>query len=157
MRRLTHEEILAKVPQQRPFRFIDRIISVDEQRIVGEYTYRPDESFYEGHFPGDPVTPGVILLETICQIGLVAFGIYLLALEASEEEVASNVTLFSDAQIEFEKMVRPGETVRVESERLVWRRKKLKTQATLFLADGTVVARGTIAGMGVNRRPGGDE
>src|SRR5690606_23028335 len=49
MRKLSHEEILAKVPQQRPFRFIDRIISVDEQRIVGEYTYRQDESFYEGH------------------------------------------------------------------------------------------------------------
>lgn len=154
MIKLSPEEVVALVPQQHPFRFIDRIVSVDEHRIVGEYTFRHDESFYEGHFPGDPVTPGVILLETMCQTGLVAFGLYLLALESTQEEVAKTVTLFSDAQVEFERVVRPGDTVRVEAERLVWRRRKLKTQATLSLADGTVVARGTIAGMGIER-PGG--
>lgn len=149
---LSVEEVLSLVPQQRPFRFIDRILHLDENRVVGEYTYRPDESFYAGHFPKDPVTPGVILLETMCQIGLVALGLYLVGLEVPKEEVSKWVTLFADAQVEFEQVVLPGQTVRVESEKIFWRRKKLKTQVTLTLADsGLLVARGTVSGMGVQR------
>ncbi len=149
--RLSPEALLAKVPQQRPFRFIDRIVSVDEERVVGTYTFRPDESFYEGHFPGDPVTPGVILLETICQTGLVAFGIYLLALEVEGDEVDRTITLFTDAEVEFERVVRPGETVRVEAEKIAWRRRKLKVRATLFAGGDRVAASGVVAGMGIER------
>lgn len=148
---LTADEVLALIPQQRPFRFIDRLVSLDAEGAVGEYTFRADESFYAGHFPGQPVTPGVILLETMCQTGLVALGIYLLGLELPKEEVGRTVTLFTDAEVEFERMVQPGDTVRVTATKLFWRRRKLKSQATLTLADGTHVARGTIAGMGVPR------
>ena len=143
------DDILRLVPQKAPFRFIDRIVSVDEARIVGEHTFDPDAWFYKGHFPGDPITPGVILLETLCQTGLVAFGIHLLA---SEGIVGDRiVTLFTDAEVEFEAMVLPGETVRIEAERLTWRRRKLKVDARLTRSDGVVAARGMIAGMGVLR------
>ncbi len=54
---LSHDEILALVPQQAPFRFIDNIVSVNEDGIVGQYTFKEDETFYAGHFPGQPVTP----------------------------------------------------------------------------------------------------
>jgi 3-hydroxyacyl-[acyl-carrier-protein] dehydratase len=148
---LTSEEVLELIPQQKPFRFIDKIIEIDESGAVGEYTYRQDETFYPGHFPGNPVTPGVILIETMCQTGLVALGIYLLGLEASREEVAKMVTLFTDSDVEFSKMVKPGDTVRVKAEKVFWRRRKLKSKVTLSLPDGTVVARGTVAGMGVSR------
>ena len=73
------QEVLALVPQQEPFRFIDEIISLDDEQIVGAYRFREDEYFYRGHFPGNPITPGVILIETMAQIGVVAFGMYLLA------------------------------------------------------------------------------
>ncbi len=148
---LTSDEVLAIIPQQKPFRFIDRLISLSDTGAVGEYTFRPDEFFYEGHFPGNPVTPGVILIETMCQTGLVALGIYLLGLELPAEEVKKTVTLFTDSQVDFSKMVRPGDTVRVTAEKVFWRRRKLKSNVTLTLTDETLVARGTVAGMGVAR------
>lgn len=148
---LTAEEVLSLIPQQRPFRFIDRLIELGESTTVGEYTFRVDESFYEGHFPGNPVTPGVILVETMCQTGLVAMGIYLLGLELPMEEVAKTITLFTDAEVEFARVVPPEATVRVTAEKLFWRRRKLKSKVRLTLADGTYVAGGTVSGMGVSR------
>lgn len=148
---LSREEVLALVPQQHPFRFIDELVEVDEEHAVGLCTFTGKESFYEGHFPGNPVTPGVILLETMCQTGLVAFGIYLLGLELPKEEVAAYVTLFTDAQVDFERVVEPGQTVRVKAEKVLWRRRKLRSRVTLELLDGTRVAGGEVAGMGVKR------
>ena len=148
---LTPQEVLDLIPQQRPFRFIDRLVELTETTAVGEYTFREDESFYEGHFPGNPVTPGVILVEAMCQTGLVALGIHLLGLELPREDVARTITLFTDAEVEFARVVPPGATVRVTAEKLFWRRRKLKSKVQLTLADGTYVAGGTVSGMGVER------
>ncbi len=148
---MTASEVLELLPQQRPFRFLDRLVAIDERRAVGEYSFRPDESFYRGHFPGDPVTPGVILLEAMCQTGLVALGIYLLGLDAPRAEVEQTITLFTDAQVEFDRVVRPGATVRIEAEKVFWRSRKLRSKVRLSLADRTLVASGTVSGMGVRR------
>jgi 3-hydroxyacyl-[acyl-carrier-protein] dehydratase len=148
---LTPEQVLALIPQQRPFRFIDRLVELGESTAVGEYTFREDETFYEGHFPGNPVTPGVILIEAMCQTGLVALGIHLLGMEVPEEEVAGTISLFTDAEVEFAQVVPPGATVRITAEKLFWRRRKLKSKVELRFADGTWVAGGTFSGMGVPR------
>lgn len=142
---------LALLPQQPPFRFLDRLLEVNADGALGEYHFRGDESFYAGHFPGDPVTPGVILVEAMCQTGLVALGIHLMSLEASEAELARHVTLFTDAEVEFARVVRPGATIRIRAEKLLWRRHKLKSKVELTLLDGTYVAGGTVAGMAVSR------
>ena len=144
---LTPEQVLDLIPQQRPFRFIDRLVELGEASAVGEYTFRDDETFYAGHFPGHPV----ILIETMCQTGLVALGIHLLGMELPAHEVARTVTLFTDADVEFVRVVGPGETVRVSAEKMFWRRRKLKSKVELKLADGTYVAGGTVSGMGVAR------
>ena len=89
-------QILEVIPQQAPFRFIDEITEIDRDHIVGSYMFRKDEFFYEGHFPGHPITPGVILVESMAQVAVVAFGIYLLVEERNYplERVAEITTLF---------------------------------------------------------------
>jgi 3-hydroxyacyl-[acyl-carrier-protein] dehydratase len=146
---LTGPEILELLPQQRPFRYVDEILEVDEQRIAGRYTFRDDEWFYAGHFPGRPVTPGVILLESMCQVGVVALGIYLFTLEHSVDEARNWTTLFVDAESEFLRSVLPGECVTVRGERIFWRRKKLRARIEMFGADGALVAQATASGLGV--------
>ncbi len=149
MQILSPQQLLEMIPQQAPFRFVDEILEVDEQKIVGLYRFREDESFYAGHFPGHPVTPGVILLEAMCQVGVVALGIHLLAREESSEEVRRWTTMFSDAQVDFFKPVFPGTTVTIRGEKIFWRRKKLRARVEMFNADGTLVAQATASGIGV--------
>lgn len=149
---LSHSEILALVPQQPPFRFIEHIVSVDENGIVGQYTYKKDESFYAGHFPGQPVTPGVILLETMAQTGVVAFGLYLLSLQLNQSELDQWLTLFSDAEVEFSRPVYPGEQVTITAEKVFWRRMKLKARVSMHNAANELVASCVISGMGVPKQ-----
>lgn len=146
---LSPARVLDLLPQQEPFRFVDEILSVDEESIAARYRFRPEADFYRGHFPGNPVTPGVILLESIAQVGVVALGIYLLALEAGEAEVERRIALFSDAEVDFSGVVRPGDTVTITANRVFYRRGKLRSAAEMRTADGTVVCSATISGMGV--------
>jgi len=149
--RLSREEVLALVPQQEPFRFIDEIRELDEEHIVASYTFRPDADFYRGHFPGNPITPGVILTETMAQAGVVAFGIYLYALETSLEEVNKMLTIFTDANVDFTGSVKPGDRVTTTGRVKFFRRKKLRATVEMKLDDGTVVCSGELSGMGVPR------
>jgi len=146
--RLTPKQVLDLIPQQDPFRFIDDIVELDDDHIVGTYQFRPDADFYRGHFPGNPVTPGVILIESLAQVGIVALGIYLFAQE-SEAETAKVTTLFVDTSVDFGGIVRPGDRVTITAEKIFYRRRKLRSKAEMKLDDGTIVCSGTVSGMGV--------
>ena len=148
---LTPNQVLEMLPQQEPFRFVDRILEIDEEHIVATYRFRPEADFYRGHFPGNPVTPGVILLEAVAQVGVVALGIYLFALDHSREEAERTISLFADAEVEFSGVVPPGTEVTISARKVFWRRSKLRSKATMTLTDGTVVCEATISGMGVKR------
>ncbi len=150
--RQTVAELLASVPQQRPFRFIDDILQLDEHHVVGVYRFRQDEAFYSGHFPGNPVTPGVILIETMAQTGVVVFGLYLM--KRSGETAAGWLTLFTTAdEVEFSGIVRPGERVIVRGEKVYFRRGALKCRVRMERENGDTVCVGILAGM---RVPAGD-
>jgi 3-oxoacyl-[acyl-carrier protein] reductase len=137
-------EVLAALPQQPPFRFVDAIEEISEEHIVGSYTFTGDEFFYAGHFPGNPITPGVILVETMAQIGVVALGLYLAANTGKDL-----VTLFSEANVEFLGVVRPGQTVAVRAERVYFRHRKLKVRAEMH-CEGVLVCTADLAGIGVS-------
>jgi len=146
--RLTPKQVLDLIPQQDPFRFIDEILELDDDHIVGTYRFRPDADFYRGHFPGNPVTPGVILVESLAQVGIVALGIYLRAQE-SESGTAKVMTLFTDTDVEFSGIVNPGDRVTITAEKVFFRRLKLRSKAEMKLDDGTIVCSGIVSGMGI--------
>ena len=148
------QEVLALVPQQIPFRFIDEIISLNEEEIIGAYRFREDEFFYRGHFPGRPITPGVILIETMAQIGVVAFGMYLLACQKNvrPSQLNSPLSLFSLADnIEFNGIVSPGERVIVKGRKIYLRNSAMKVDANMERENGEIVCVGKLAGMGVEK------
>lgn len=148
---LTPEQVLDLVPQKKPFRFIDEILELDRDHIVARYVFSEDSDFYRGHFPGRPITPGVILIETMAQAGVVAFGIYLYALEFSADEVEKMLTVFTDASVDFSGEVLPGDRVTTTARVKFFRRKKLRAHVEMKLDDGTVVCSGELSGMGVPR------
>jgi len=146
------ERVLDSVPQRHPFRFIDEILELDEEHIVGAYRFRKDEYFYRGHFPGRPITPGVILIETMAQTGVVAFGIYLAMTQwrLAPEELNAMITLFTSAEnIEFTGLVHPGERVVIRGEKIYLRRKNLKAKIAVARDSGEEVCSGVLAGMTV--------
>jgi 3-hydroxyacyl-[acyl-carrier-protein] dehydratase len=145
---LTAAEVLDLLPFRRPFRFVDRLLEVDENHSIGEYTYRHDEVFYGGHFPGYPVTPGVILIETMGQIAG-SILMYSLAQEMSLDEVRKLGGVGTDVNVEFARVVLPGQLVRVKTEKIFWRGHKLKARAELTFDDGTPVCHGTIGAIAV--------
>lgn len=138
-----YNDIIAKLPYTKPFLFVDELLHVDENGAEGNFTFATDLDFYKGHFKDNPVTPGVILTETMAQIGLVCLGIYLLG---NDFNTTTKIALTS-SEIEYLKPVYPNEKVTVVSEKMYFRFGKLKCKVQLFNANDEEVCRGTIAGM----------
>lgn len=136
-------EILEKLPYSTPFLFVDDLVSVDENGVTGTFTFKEDLDFYRGHFKNNPITPGVILTETMAQIGLVCLGIFLVGNDLTEE---SQIGLTS-TDIEFLKPVFPGEKVTVISEKIYFRFNKLKCKVKMLNEKLEIVCEGTIAGI----------
>ncbi|WP_416442025.1 3-hydroxyacyl-ACP dehydratase FabZ family protein [Leeuwenhoekiella sp. A16] len=140
------EEIIKRLPYSEPFLFVDEITQVSQQGIAGNYKFREDAYFYQGHFVDHPVTPGVILTECMAQIGLVSLGIYLLASKIGNLEQKSGVALTS-TDMQFYIPVYPGETVFVNSTLEYFRFNKLKCSVKLHNENQKLVCSGIISGM----------
>lgn len=136
-------DIIAQLPYSEPFLFVDELLQADENGITGTYTFKESLDFYKGHFKDNPVTPGVILTETMAQIGMVCLGIFLLGNDLGQNTVIA----FTSADIEFLKPVYPNEKVTVTSEKLFFRFGKLKCKAIMKNEAGQEVCRGVLAGM----------
>ncbi len=142
------QRILDLIPQQPPFRFVDKISSIHDDYITGSYTFKKNEFYYLGHFPENPITPGVILIETMAQIGLVGLGIhYILQHYAADQRY---IPIFTSAEVDFLKPVYPEEEVFVRGDKIYFRLNKLKSFIIMRNANKEVVCKGELSGMIAN-------
>ena len=148
---LTTEDLLELIPQRSPFRFIDTIHDIQDTTISASYTFKSTEDFYKGHFPGNPITPGVILIEAATQMSIVAHGIWFIAKDFETKEQISEYSTFLSGidTAEFLKTVLPGEKVTVHGKLLSWKRKRMKHEVTMKNSNGEVVMTCVLSGFGV--------
>lgn len=143
---MDQKNILSLLPYSHPFLFVDELAEVNLEGATGSYTFPEDAFFYQGHFTGKPVTPGVLLTECMAQIGVVCLGIYLLITQGKKEMEHLQIGL-SSTEVDFFLPVLPGEKVKVVSQKEYYRFNKLKCITEMFNAEGKLVCRGKIAGM----------
>jgi len=144
---LTIDEVMNFLPHRYPFLMIDRILEFEaDKRIVGMKNVTINEPFFQGHFPGHPIMPGVLLLEAMAQTGGV---MALMSLPA--EEVKKKVLYFmSIDKAKFRKPVTPGDQVRFE---LIMLRSRgtIKSFKAVATVDGAVVAEAEMMAMIVDK------
>lgn len=104
------EEIMEIIPHRNPFLFVDKVeILEDGVKGIGYKNVTMNEYFFQGHFPGKPVFPGVILIETMAQVGSVIL--------LSKEELKGRIPFFAGInKFRFKRVVKPGDTLRMEVE-----------------------------------------
>ena len=108
------DALVALLPHRPPFRFVD-VVDVCEPavRVEARYLVTGDEAFLEGHFPGNPIMPGVLQLEALAQAGAIAL--------LSDGRYAGKLALFGGVEgVRFRRLVRPGDELAlvVDIERL---------------------------------------
>jgi beta-hydroxyacyl-ACP dehydratase FabZ len=103
------EQIMRILPHRYPFLLVDRIVEMQEKtRIVGIKNVTINEPFFQGHFPGHPIMPGVLIVEAMAQVG----GVLLMGtVDAPETKV---VYFMSLDNVKFRRPVKPGDQLRIE-------------------------------------------
>ncbi len=127
-------QILDVIPHRYPFLLVDRIIEVEgNSRIVGIKNVTINEPFFQGHFPGHPIMPGVLIIEAMAQVG------GMLLMGAVEDRDQRVVYFMSLDGVKFRRPVVPGDQLRFELEMIQFRGKTCKMKG-VALVDGQVAA-----------------
>ncbi len=126
-------EIQKVLPHRYPFLLVDRIVDlVPMERVVGIKNVTMNEPFFQGHFPGNPIMPGVLILEAMAQTG----GFLLLN---TENDPSGKLVYFTGInKVKFRKPVVPGDQLRFEIEFLKLKRNICKMKGLAFVEDKMV-------------------
>lgn len=100
------------IPHRPPFLFVDEIVSYDAAGLIARRTWRADEDFYRGHYPGAPITPGVLLCEAVFQTAACFMALKAQAAGAKPGEGVPLIAKISD--VRFRNPVYPGDTILLE-------------------------------------------
>ena len=104
------EEVLKAIPHRPPFLFVDKVVELTETKIKTTKEMSPEEPFFQGHYPGNPITPGVLVCESIFQTG----AILLSKNFGGIGEGVPVLTRISNAK--FKSLVKPGDVLEIEAE-----------------------------------------
>ncbi len=144
-RMLGIEDIMKVLPHRYPFLLVDRILEMDpRKRIVGIKNVTINEPFFQGHFPGHPIMPGVLIIEAMAQVG------GMLLMGAVDEPENKVVYFMSLDNVKWRKPVRPGDQLRFELAMVQIRGRVCKMRG-LAKVDGDVVCEADMAAMVVDR------
>ena len=133
------EEIMQVLPHRYPFLLVDRILEIEEKkRIVGLKNVTINEPFFQGHFPGHPIMPGVLIIEAMAQVG----GVLLLGLVG---DPSTKVVYFMSLDnVKFRRPVKPGDQLRFELEVVQLRGTVCKMRGVAKV-DGEIVTEADMA------------
>ncbi|MDP4125464.1 MAG: 3-hydroxyacyl-ACP dehydratase FabZ [Bacillota bacterium] len=133
---LESQEIQEIIPHRYPFLLVDRIIELEVgKRAVGIKNLSINESFFQGHFPGHPIMPGVLIIEALAQVGTVAI--------LKMPEYHGYLGLFAGLDdVKFKRQVVPGDQLRLEVE-------LLKLRKTYGMANGKAYVGDALAAEGI--------
>jgi 3-hydroxyacyl-[acyl-carrier-protein] dehydratase len=128
-------EIMKHLPHRYPFLLVDRVLELSENRVVGLKNVTINEPFFQGHFPGEPVMPGVLVLESMGQVA----GMMIACRPGVEEEQLLILTGLDG--VKFRRPVRPGDQLVTEAEMIKLRGRMGKVKAVARV-DGELAAEG---------------
>ena len=142
---LTINDIMKILPHRYPMLLVDRVVEIDEgKRIVGIKNVTANEQFFQGHFPGAPVMPGVLIVEAMAQCSAV-----LILRDIPDRD--EKLFLFGGVdKARFRRPVVPGDQLRMECEVLQRRSNTIKVKGTATV-DGNVVAEAEMLSIMVER------
>ncbi|MCG6980410.1 MAG: 3-hydroxyacyl-ACP dehydratase FabZ [Deltaproteobacteria bacterium] len=147
-------EIMEIMPHRYPFLLVDRIVSLKEgEEIVGIKNVTINEPFFAGHFPGNPIMPGVLIIEAMAQVGGV------LAFHSSPKEWAGSLVYFMGIdKVRFRKPVVPGDQLRLKLTTIRQKQKVFKMRGEAYVEDTLVAEAELMAAIerGRNETPAAD-
>jgi len=128
------KEIQNIIPHRYPFLLVDKILEIEEgKRAVGIKNVTINEPFFQGHFPGNPIMPGVLIVEAMAQVGAVS----ILAMEDYKGKLAVFTGIDN---LRFKKQVVPGDTLRMEVTMIAMKRGIGKAKAEAYVGDQLAVS-----------------